>query len=244
MTKHKLTVLIILGALTITAFPGCIKPDLKPRFTPAWESFDPDDERWIKSNEVLVVADCQLHNLYSKAIPERNLSAEAAASTAIRPPQLDMFAGDVLRYITTTGCPDSKTIVHLGDALDLACEGEWTEFAEVMNASGKPWVVAPGNHDFFYFGVYDPHRTKLWDDACYGSGDPLTKDRYIPLYVATLLLQKRPRLCCARRCPRDRRAPYTAGSRAHEPNPRRVRVEDRFGRREIPDFDLLGHRSR
>jgi len=169
---------------------GCVRPDPAPRFTPAWEAFDPTGGGWAKTEEVLLIADCQTHNLYSKALPDRNLSIEAVAATAIRAPQLDLFSTDVLGWILAHGAPEAKLILHLGDALDLACEGEFMTFLDVMRSTKTPWLMAPGNHDFYYFGSYDPQDVGLWQSACFRAGAILPKDRFIPLYVAAILQQE------------------------------------------------------
>ena len=171
---------------------GCVRPDPAPGFTPSWEPFDPTEARWSTTDKVLLVSDCQLHNLYSQAIPERNLSSEAMVGTSIRPPQLDLFSADVLGYVLREGAPDANGILHLGDALDLACEGEFEAFLDVMAGGGKPWLMAPGNHDAYYFGVYAPDDEELWQQACYASGTPFTKVRFIRRYVAALLAQTDP----------------------------------------------------
>ncbi|MEZ5988872.1 MAG: metallophosphoesterase family protein [Planctomycetota bacterium] len=187
----------LLAAAALALLPalhGCLRPDPAPRFTPAWEHFDPAEGDWWKTDKVLLVADCQLHNLWSDALPERNLSSEALAATAIRPPQLDLFAADVLEWILAHGSDGYDAIIHLGDALDLACEGELQAFLEVMAKAGKPWLMAPGNHDFFYFGTYDPEDKGLWQAACHHSGSVLPKDRFVKLYVAALLREDDPSL--------------------------------------------------
>ena len=171
---------------------GCVKPDPQPRFTPAWEPFDPDKGNWLTSRTVLVVADCQIHNLYSQALPDRNLSVEAVATTAIRPPQLDLFADEVLEWILKHGAPEAEVVLHLGDALDIGCESEFRTFLQTMKNTGKPWFMAPGNHDFYYLGSYDPQDLELWQSACYPSGETLPKDRFIRLYVEALLGQDDP----------------------------------------------------
>ena len=180
----------ITGASILLLSVCCVQPDLEPRFTPAWEPFDPTEAGWRTTRRALLVADCQLHNLQSLAIPERNLSSEALASTTIRPPQLDLFSEEVLRWILVNGAPGAEVIFHLGDSLDLACEGEFEAFLRTMRSAGKPWFLAPGNHDSYYFGVYDPQDRSLWDDACHGAGRPFTKDRFIRRYVAALLQQE------------------------------------------------------
>jgi hypothetical protein len=179
-------VLVLLSACGLAA---CLRPDPSPRFTPAWETPDLDGPGWTRSRAALVLSDCQFHNLLSRPLPERNLTAEAAAATAIRPPQLDLFAPEVLDWILREGAPEAELILHLGDACDLACEGEFVDFVAAMEGGGRPWFMAPGNHDFFYFGSYDPSDPGLWDDACFHSGARLPKDRFVRLYVAALLRQ-------------------------------------------------------
>ncbi len=171
---------------------GCVVPDPEPRFTPAWEPFDPSGKDWRTTRNALLVADCQFHNLYSKALPERNLAIKAMSATSIRPPPLDLFSRDVLAWILAEGAPQADVVLHLGDAIDLACTGEFETFLAVMEKAGRPWFMAPGNHDFFYFGSYDPEDRKLWEDAAYGAGEVLTKDRFIRAYVAAILKQDDP----------------------------------------------------
>ena len=188
MTRRTISVC---AALLVGA-TACVTSDPAPRFQAAWEPFDPTGEGWASTKSIHVVSDCQLHNLYSLPVPERNLSAESAVATAIRSPQLDLFSRDVLQWILRNGAPESDLIVHLGDALDLACEGELESFLEVMDGVGKPWFMAPGNHDCFYFGVYDPEKRSQWQEACYGSGRPLTKDLFLRLYLANLIRRDDP----------------------------------------------------
>jgi hypothetical protein len=179
-------------AALLAVLAGCVAPDPHPRFTPAWERFDPEKKDLRTTRRALLVADCQLHNLYSKALPERNLTIKALTATAIRPPQLDMFSSDVLGWILERDAPDADVVLHLGDALDLACTGEFEAFLGVMARAGKPWFMAPGNHDSFYFGVFDPERRELWADAAHGAGEIMTKDRFIRSYVAALRKQDDP----------------------------------------------------
>jgi Calcineurin-like phosphoesterase len=169
-----------------------VSPEVSPRFSPALEAFDPGQEGWVTTRPILFVADCQIHNLYSKPIPDRNLSIKLFVNTAIRPPQLDMFESDALRWILRNTPVKTDSVIHLGDAVDLACEGEFRRFLDVMKDAGKPWLMIPGNHDCFYFGSYDPRNPPLWEDACYGAGRPLTKDLLIRLYVAALVKQDAP----------------------------------------------------
>ncbi|MHC4342406.1 MAG: metallophosphoesterase family protein [Planctomycetota bacterium] len=186
---RRAVLLLLLGALLL---PACVRPDLETRFTPAWEPFDPSGEGWIATRQALLCADCQFHNLYSKPLPERNLSAEALAATAIRPPQLDLFSPDVLAWILKNGTGDTDVILHLGDAVNLATTGEFDAFLEVMAQTDLPWFMAPGNHDVFYLGTYPAKDPELTAAAAYQSGEALGKDLFIRLYVGVLLRQKDP----------------------------------------------------
>ncbi len=183
--KFRVTVLFLVVFVSACQVP----PEMPSRFSPALEPFDPVEEGWVTTRRILLVSDCQIHNLYSKPIPDRNLSIKMFVNTAIRPPQLDMYAGDVLRWILKNTPAETEAVIHLGDAIDLACEGEFREFVDVMKDAGKPWLMIPGNHDSYYFGTYDPRNPPLWEDACYGSGKPVTKDLLIRLYVAALVQQ-------------------------------------------------------
>ena len=44
---------------------ACVQPDSVPRHRPAWEPFDPTQPGWQASCKMLLVADCQVHNLLS-----------------------------------------------------------------------------------------------------------------------------------------------------------------------------------
>jgi hypothetical protein len=182
---------LILLALVLS---GCLREDPVPRFTPAWNDFDPSGSDWVDSQQALLVSDCQFHNPYSRALAERNLTAKSAITTAIRSPQLDLFATDVLKWILKNGAGDARFVIHLGDAMDLSCDGEFKTFVEVMGATDLPWFLTPGNHDAYYFGNYHPQKPEGWEEACHGSGKPVTKDRFLRLYVAALIRQQDPSL--------------------------------------------------
>lgn len=180
------TLVSILGA------PGCVSPEEEQMFQPAYEPLDLTEPGWQHSKPLLLVADCQIFNIHSMPVPDRNLSAQSMVPTAIRSPQLNLFATEVLRWILADQDTPTEGIVHLGDAQDLACDGEFARFVEVMMSADQPWVLAPGNHDCFYFGNFHPQRHDDWRSACHGAGEPLTKDRFVRKYVAALLHQQGP----------------------------------------------------
>jgi|GEM_PF-2107129 len=176
---------------------ACVRADPDPRFTPAWEPIDFTGEGWERSKKALIVSDCQLHNLLSLPVPERNLSIEAAVTTAIRPPQLDLFSADVLEWVLANAAPEAEVVLHLGDALNVACDGEFDAFLRVMDSASVPWFMLPGNHDAFYMGNFDPQRRELWEAGCNAAGEPVNKSRFIRLYVAALLQQAKDPGCQA-----------------------------------------------
>ncbi|MHC4848145.1 MAG: metallophosphoesterase family protein, partial [Planctomycetota bacterium] len=147
---------------------------------------------WWRSRVALLCADCQFNNNYCKPLPERNLSAEAIAGTAIRPPQLDLFAPDVLEWILQEGSPGKDVILHLGDATNVATTGEFARFVATMEKARTPWFMSPGNHDMYYFGVYDSKNPKLLKDAKYESGEPMDKAKFIRYYLSAILRQSEP----------------------------------------------------
>lgn len=143
------------------------------------------------SRAVYLVADNQLHNLESKPVPLlRTGFADQLVSSAIRPVQLDYFGQDLLLWFVQQMGRD-RTILHLGDACDLSCTGEFARFVEIMSEAKKGWFMAPGNHDGFFYGneQRDPSG-KDWRAACaHGGRAALSKDVFVRLYVAALLLQ-------------------------------------------------------
>jgi hypothetical protein len=144
------------------------------------------------SRRVILVGDNQLHNLYNDPVPLfRTGVADKIVQSAIRPVQLDFYGQDFLRWLVenTRGEP----IVHMGDACDFSCTGEFERFSEIMQKAKGGWVMAPGNHDGFFFG--NEHRDVEkgdWSAACRNAGEPMTKDRWVRLYLAALVLQKGP----------------------------------------------------
>jgi hypothetical protein len=184
---------LLFALVMLTALGACtLPPEPDSRFLPALEPFDAREPGWHTTRPLLLVADGQIHNLFAKPIPERNLSVDMVVGTAIRSPQLDMYSPDVLRWILENGAGNTEVILHLGDAIDLACDGEWRQFLEVMSHAGKPWLMVPGNHECYHFGTYDPRNKAIWQDAAYHAGSPITKDRIIRLYVAAILGQDDP----------------------------------------------------
>jgi hypothetical protein len=141
------------------------------------------------SRRVILVGDNQLHNLYNEPVTLfRTGLADKIVQSAIRPVQLDFYGQDFLKWLleNTRGEP----IVHLGDACDFSCTGEFERFSDIMQRAKGGWVMAPGNHDGFFYG--NDHRDVEkgdWPVACRNAGEPMTKDCFVRLYLGALVLQ-------------------------------------------------------
>ena len=147
----------------------------------------------VISELVFLVADNQLHNVYGEPVQLlRSGLADKIVPSSIRPVQLDFYGQDFLKWLVESRGKRYR-IVHIGDAGDFSCTGEFKRFVEIMRQAKKGWVMSPGNHDGFFFG--NEHRDASNDDwraACRNAGDPMTKDVFVRLYLASLVLQQGP----------------------------------------------------
>lgn len=142
------------------------------------------------SRRVLLVADNQLHNLYGEPVPLlRSAEADKLVQTAIRPVQLDFYGQDFLAWLVEHQ-GNVLPVVHVGDACDLSCTGEFHRFWTIVRQARQGWVMAPGNHDGFFYG--NEHRDvqdRDWSAACKNAGVPMPKDLFVRLYLAAVTLQ-------------------------------------------------------
>jgi hypothetical protein len=177
--------------LTLGLFSGCALLSAAPPSLPSGyllPATKPASQ--VISRRVVLVADNQLHNLYGE--PVRFLRTELAnrlVQPAIRPVQLDFYGQDLLRWVVEDQGQFSP-IIHIGDACDFSCTGEFRQFWDIMRRATKGWVMVAGNHDGFFFG--NEHRDATnddWQAACKHAGEPMTKDLFVRYYLATLLLQ-------------------------------------------------------
>jgi hypothetical protein len=144
------------------------------------------------STNVLLVADNQFHYLYSGGTRLRNATFDLLVQTAIRPAQLDLYSADVVRWVIGHFGAD-RPVIHLGDAADLSCTSELETFFDIMSNAKKGWVMAPGNHDGYYYGnahlTIQPIRRNLlltrgdWEHGCRRGGEPLTRPMFIRGYL-------------------------------------------------------------
>ena len=151
------------------------------------------------SLEALVISDNQFHHLLGDPGWIRIKVIDEVSGTAIRPVALDLFADDLFErtledYVATQGLQGTRgAVLHLGDALDVACESEWERFEAAMAIPGRlgdGWAMAPGNHDAFFYGM--AHEGGIWKRGCREPGDTwsedrrLTKPRFIEAYLNAL----------------------------------------------------------
>ena len=83
------------------------------------------------SREVVLLADNQLHNLYADEVKiYRTGLGDKISQAAIRSVQLDYFGQDFLELIVKQQ-GKRRPIVHLGDACDFSCSGEFVRFCNM-----------------------------------------------------------------------------------------------------------------
>ncbi|HEY3493381.1 MAG TPA: hypothetical protein VGK73_01795, partial [Polyangiaceae bacterium] len=148
------------------------------------------------SLDVLLVADNQAQFLYGNPVWLRKGLLDKFVSTGIRSPSLDLYGQDLLASILEkeAGEQRGKVAIHLGDALNISCGWEMERFQRTMGTARRPWFVALGNHDGFYYGSgrTGPGSSQTeWDAACFGGGGALNKTAAIERYLASLVEQGR-----------------------------------------------------
>lgn len=151
------------------------------------------------SARIFLVSDNQRHELLGGRVDwyRNTLSDEWVTQVAIRPPQLDMFGQDLL---TEALMMTDGFVLHLGDACDLSNTGEFGSFAWDMRGVQNGWVMAPGNHDGYFYGnssrEFD-YLVREWDntgetytyDGTEIDSRAMQKDRTVSYYLAALILQ-------------------------------------------------------
>ena len=151
------------------------------------------------SARIYLVSDNQRHELLGGRVDwyRNTASDEIVTQVAIRPPQLDMFGQDLL---TEALMMTDGFVLHLGDACDLSNTGEFGLFAWDMRGVKNGWVMAPGNHDGYFYGnssrSFD-YLVREWNntgetytyDGTKIDSRAMQKDRYVSYYLAALILQ-------------------------------------------------------
>lgn len=154
------------------------------------------------SLEVNLIADTQFHHPLGDAGWMRSELVDKYVGSAIRPPVLELFVGDLgAWFLHMYG--NTLPSIHLGDAADLSCRSELQSFEAMMatyvGTRHVPWFFAPGNHDGYFFGNYfhehaDPDSPSTWVKACAGAKDaeasrPLLHSDVVRWVLATVARQ-------------------------------------------------------
>lgn len=177
--KGSVKALLILCALLAG---GCVlKDSMSSRYQISGEK--PDGFSLTKN--VILVADNQLNHLYGEPIWMRSQFVTQFVRVSIRPVQQDLFGQEILRWVLNV-YGTRMPVIHLGDAANMGCVGEFDSFLEIMSATGaRPWVMAPGNHDAYLMGNMQT-SVDVWEDACQRADGPLTKDKLVEKYLRHL----------------------------------------------------------
>ena len=107
-------------------------------------------------NRVIIIADNQFNNIYTDPTVLRNFYADSFAEVSIRPPQVDIFSPQLFKWTLQKYNAKDNFVIHLGDALNIACSNEWSIFEKSLESVDRDkFVMALGNHDFYWYGVTD-----------------------------------------------------------------------------------------
>lgn len=171
---------------------------------------------------IRLIADTQVHESRGTASRFMSLAGDEFVNVTIRTGQQVIGSGDLLRAALTPANAFPLTL-HLGDAIDVSCQTEWTHFSRVMKGQlGAPgsnsWLLAPGNHDGFYVGNFFPVEQGMytegnWNNVCnagrskVGNRDDgpnlynaMTKGAIVKAYAGDLLGTGVPILPSGRQC--------------------------------------------
>ena len=159
----------------------------------------PESELEDLSAKIYLISDNQRHEVLGGGVNwfRNAFSDKEIAAVAIRPPQLDVFGQDLMREALRM---IDGFVLHLGDACDISNTGEFGRFAWDMQRAPNGWVMAPGNHDGFFFGNSSRTKEDLireWNESAESyeingttfKSEAMQKDRYVSYYLAALVLQ-------------------------------------------------------
>ncbi len=144
------------------------------------------------TGKVLILADNQLNYLFGNPVWSISAATDKISRVALRPVEQDMYSPLVLETVLRN--LKDRFVIHLGDATNTACSEEYDRFTAMMTktrAGSSRWVMAPGNHDAYLFGVTQDTTVnqKNWKAACRDGGVPLTKDLLVTKYLEQLRRQ-------------------------------------------------------
>jgi Calcineurin-like phosphoesterase len=126
---------------------------------------------------ILLMGDTQINNLYAGPSVLRTPIADKKIPAAMKPVAQDFHEEDLLRNMLRMD-GKGKYIIHLGDAANIGCIVEWQDFKRAIFSEinvTKGFVMAPGNHEFFFLGNYQAGATFVdgnpnvaaWNKMCW-----------------------------------------------------------------------------
>lgn len=179
---------ILISALFLLIAVGCVSPiKYISEKDSTYRLLEPAQLRGGLSKELVLIADNQLHSLKGEqSWLQQGFSDKLVTHVAIRPPLLDYYSSQLLRYALRKN--KNKLVVHLGDAADISCANEFEEFLEIMDGETHGnWLMVPGNHDSQYFGNYDKNNKCEWSADCDATLENqsgyMNKRRFLELYL-------------------------------------------------------------
>ncbi|MFI5297559.1 MAG: metallophosphoesterase family protein [Polyangiales bacterium] len=138
---------------------------------------------------MLLVADNQTQHLYGDPFWMRSTTAQEFIHTAVRPVQLDLYGQDLLKWVLRFDGDAAHgphlPMIHLGDAINMSCKVEVESFFRLMQDSRTPWLLAPGNHDGYFFG--NEGANSSWPKACERGGGPADRNDFLRAYLESLV---------------------------------------------------------
>jgi 3',5'-cyclic AMP phosphodiesterase CpdA len=132
---------------------GCVSNVLRASTLEPLRRSSKVDRPPSRAADILIVSDSHASNPLAphRSIANSTVAGERLTHVAVRPPQMDEWGPEVLAWILQR---NPGLVLHLGDVSNVACTNEFDRFLAVMEASRRPWVLAPGNHDAFMMGNY------------------------------------------------------------------------------------------
>ena len=142
--------------------------------------------------DVLLISDTHASN---PRAPHALLSDGYLADTyvtqvAIRPPHMDQWGSRMVDWVLEQP-RETRMIIHLGDAGNIGCIGEFARLVANMDrrrtaGDVRHWYMAPGNHDSLVLGNWgyvasDPTVQTAWNTECSGTGS-MDKHIFIDAY--------------------------------------------------------------
>lgn len=134
LSRTRIDPVVFLCFLFLLWFVSACTPKLS--LSERYEILPEKPQGFSLTKNVILVADNQLNYLYGDPIWLRSGFTAKLVKVAIRPVQQDLYGQDILRWVLTT-YGSRLPVIHLGDAANMACSGEFEAFLEVMSAASK-----------------------------------------------------------------------------------------------------------